>query len=128
MIMKKEMGKDLQKAMEYVVYMMVGSYFRKTECESRWMEDTLHIEYLETKEKTQDMMEKQCIYFVEKVLRKKLPKQVWNEKMEVRFVSFPDGSSEVRFQGAYYMLRVFVQYKGKKTEFQHTLLKWSESH
>lgn len=126
--MRKEMNKDLQKAMEYVVYMMIGSYFKGIRCASRWMEDSLHIEYLEVKEKTQDIMEKKCIRYMRRKLWPCMPRQIWREQMEVSFVSFSDGSSEVRFQGEQYMLRIFVKYRGEKTWLDCSLLKKVEKH
>ena len=57
--MKKETN-NLQKVLEYVTYMMVGSYFKKCKCFSSWLESSMLIEYKETKLNTQFMIEEIC--------------------------------------------------------------------
>lgn len=112
-----------QKAMEYVVYMMVGSYFKKSSCISKWMEGRAFIEYKEMNVNKQLVMEEMSINFVEKVLLKELPQDVWQKEMRVKFNSYEDGSSEIRFTGGEYLIRIFTLYKGKKTEFEYRIYK-----
>ena len=54
-----------QTAFEYVMYMMLGSYFNKTNCKNYLLKKKMRLMYWEQKEKSQIEMEKICIRFVE---------------------------------------------------------------
>ncbi|MBQ3545900.1 MAG: hypothetical protein IJA34_13110 [Lachnospiraceae bacterium] len=120
--MKKETN-NLQKVLEYVTYMMVGSYFKKCKCFSSWLESSMLIEYKETKLNTQFMIEEMCIKYVENVLEDRLPKEIWKEQMNVEFIRHLDGQSEIRFISKRYVLSLYTAYKGKYTKFDYQLIK-----
>ena len=74
-----------QKAMDYIIYMIVSSYFSKATCVSHNMENKLFLYYKETSINTQLKFEEKCIKYVEGVLTKELP-NIWNSNVEVKLV------------------------------------------
>ncbi len=121
--MEKEKTNDSQSAFEYAIYVIVGSYFKKTECISPMLEKTLKIKFLDQKQDKQASLEESCINFVEKKLMKVIPEEVWNGEAEIRLgIKNEEGKPEVRFTTDKYMLRIFGVYKGKGTEFDYKLL------
>ena len=121
-MMKKLHTANNQMAFSYALYMMLGSYFRKTVCTSSIMEQKMHLWYAEVQKDTQLNMEKQCISYIEKKLIPVMPKAFWNEKMEVH-LSMDERREriELRFEGAEYMLRVFVNPVGRKSEIAYEI-------
>ena len=115
-----------QFAMEYILYMMAGSYFKQAECETEFLERKLDLYYQELKDKEQIAMEEQCINYIEKELFEELPTDIWDQRMEVLLVKTDaDGPTDIRLVGDRYMLRLRVKYKGKKTEFFYQLLRYN---
>lgn len=90
--MNDEKTLRLQKAMDYIVYMMVGSYFAGTQCLSRICEKKLFLNYKEIGVEKQIKYENECIWFTENVLMKKLPERIWNETVKVNMT--PDASGK----------------------------------
>lgn len=97
---------DKQNALAYVIYMIVGSYFTKTKCISRYMERKLYLYYKEIGVNTQYIIEENCIKFAEKVLRKKLPVEIWEEEVKVQFPTVLDENQYVRFVGNSWTLEI----------------------
>lgn len=111
---------DNQSAFEYVLYMMLGSYFKKAVCSNKLFERKLHMQYLQQKEKQQVLMEEICIRLVENELMPQLPEEFWEQKMKVRFVpTSVTGMREIQFIGAEYALRVSGVFRGKKNTSMH---------
>ena len=75
---------DNQRAFEYVVYMMFGSYFDKTVLRNVLQEKNMYVQYMEQKEKSQFQMEDICIRFIERKLMKELPEELWTQQVEVK--------------------------------------------
>lgn len=112
-----------QKALEYAIYMMVGSYFKKAVCLNKAYEETLRVHYCEQKLDNQYHMEDQCIKYVESVLMEELPEDIWQEEVEARILVLPNAPSEIRFTSPKYMLRLLGSFDGKKVKIEHLLLK-----
>lgn len=114
---------DSQTAFEYALYMMLGSYFDKAICRSKWQERKMFVQYQEQKEKQQYILEDICLRYIEKVLLPNLPKDFWQQEVEVRFrpTTF-EGVHDIQFHGKEYVLRVGGIYRGKRnTRMQYEI-------
>ncbi|MDD3368860.1 MAG: hypothetical protein PHP50_08270 [Lachnospiraceae bacterium] len=112
--MEKIIFTNNQIAFEYVAYMIIGSYFQKTICRKRLLEQKMRLQYLEQRLESQLQLEERCIFFTENHLKRELPPDIWNETMEVHFVPDPWGlRHELRFNSPHYMLRIQVVYLEK---------------
>jgi hypothetical protein len=113
---------DSQTAFEYVIYMIVGSYFKKTKCSNELLERKMRLQYCEQKLENQYSMEETCISYVEKTLLPVLPADFWNNEMQVRLiVDRHSGRTEIRFICPKYIFRVRGIYKGRKSELTQEL-------
>ena len=121
--MEKMNFTDNQTAFDYAIYMIVGSYFKKTSCASSLQERSMRLQYCEQKQEIQYRMEDVCISYVEQELLPKLPETFWNREMQVHFVrGCGGGISEIRFSSDTCILRIRGLYKGKHSELFHTVL------
>lgn len=112
-----------QTAFEYVIYMMLGSYFNKTNCKNYLLEKKMRLMYWEQKEKSQIEMERICIRFVENELLPELPKYIWSQYVEVKFSPTKfKGYQDIEFRGEDFLLRVRAIYRGKfDTVIEHEI-------
>ncbi len=119
---------DNQTAFEYVVYMMVGSYFDKAVCKNKLLEKKMYVQYIEQKERNQIQMEDICIRFIEKELMNHLPEQIWGQQVEVKFRPKDiKGQMDIQFHGPDYILCINAKYQGKRnTEIQYEV--WQKGH
>lgn len=111
-----------QMSLEYVIYMMVGSYFHSANCVSKRLEERLYLHYCEQQHKKQYMMEDRCLRYVNTRLLPNLPTDLWEENVIVKLV--PDPTNEtimVKFIGEKYILCMRGAYKGKKSFFSYEL-------
>lgn len=116
---------DNQTAFEYAMYMMLGSYFNKETCKNYLLEKKMHTRYLEQKERSQIEMEKLCIQFVEKELFSSLPKDIWEQDVEVKFAPTKwNGVHDIQFRSSNYILRIMSVYRGSK----NTLIRYEIWH
>ena len=83
--MKNSQYVNRQTAFEYVIYMIVGSYFEEARCKDPVRERGMHFHYRELSEREQLKMEDKCIRYTERFLAE-LPKGIWKEKVQVRFL------------------------------------------
>ena len=107
-------GKKMKRQMvaDYIVYMMVGSYFAKTICPSKIREKRMFMYYKDTKEDIQYELEEKCINFVEKKMMKNLPQEIWNERVMVTLksnVAVP-GKTDIIFSGNGWELKISNDY------------------
>lgn len=109
-----------QNAFNYAVYMMLGSYFKQMEAVSESYVQKLYLYYVENKRERQYSFEDIAIRFVERVLQKQLPEEIWQERVLVSFFA-RDGRNYVAFQGARYTLVVQNDYRGAHTKLQYQL-------
>lgn len=125
--MEKEKNGDSQSAFEYAIYVIIGSYFKKTSCISPLLEKTLKVKFLEQKQDKQASLEESVIGYAEKKLLKAVPAEVFKGEAKVQLgVKNTENKPEVRFVTDKYMLRVFGVYKGKGTELEYKLLSKKE--
>ena len=113
MKMKNTNNTNNQIAFDYAIYMIVGSYFAKTKCNNPILEKRMRLHYCEQKLDNQYRMEESCIRYVEKILLKKLPSQLWESEMQVSILPLPEGGSEIRFYDPKNILRIRGCYKCK---------------
>ena len=97
-------------AFDYVVYMIVGSYFAKATCNrSKFQERKLFLHYKEEKLKSQLAMEDACISFVEQNLLTGIPAEFWNSEVEVRICKRNERQSFICFDGKNFSLVCHVE-------------------
>lgn len=83
--MKNPMSSQFQ--LEYAVYMMLGSYFKKAECDTKRFEKKLFLYYQDLSCSKQETLEKQVISFVEKELIKGLGiPNIHNKKVTISLI------------------------------------------
>lgn len=89
--MRKKVEMNNQAALDYVLYMIAGSYFKKASCErSQYQERRLFMEYFQEAKENQYLMEELCITYMEKALMKKLPQEIWEQEVTAHLVKLPD--------------------------------------
>ena len=111
-----------QMAFSYALYMMAGSYFRKTVCVNPVLETKMRLSYAEEKIDTQVDTETLCISFMEETLLPVMPQALWQEMMEVyMYVDERKGRMELCFVGADYMLRLFVTSARNRFQISHEI-------
>ena len=111
---------DNQTAFEYVLYMIAASYFNKTVCKTKLMEQNLLLQYKEQKPDNQYKMEETCIKYMDG-LAKRLPKKFFSQNMDVRLrrhtgselteIFFENRRCSVSFYGVYAGKRSKIYYK-----------------
>ena len=121
--MKTMINKQLrnQRAMEYIIYMMVGSYFKSAKCNSKVLERRLLLHYREMGDKLQIERELKCINYVEGYLMKRVPERIWSEDVVVTMA--PDaetGKMIVSFKGRNFTLSISYDSIEEK-RFEHSL-------
>lgn len=109
-----------QKAFNYAMYMMLGSYFDKMTDASVFAVRTMYLYYVEQKAEKQYLLEDIVIRYAENVLLHTLPKDVWKESVKISFLE--EGADEiVVFAGDNYTLYVVSNYRGKNTKLRYYL-------
>lgn len=112
----KNTKKATQKAFEYAMYEMIGSYFNRATCESKLQEENLKLYFMEQGLQKQYQFEDTCIAFAEKVLSKNFPEEAWNKDVTVKFVKNPYCDlTDIYFTSKDYSLRIFGEYTGRKS-------------
>lgn len=99
MIKTRPTFKDNQMAMDYVIYMIAGSYFKSTECVSPLVEGGLYIMYKEAGEKKQLCMENEVDLFMKDEVLPKLPKGFLNQDVKVKLIAENGKPTKVVFVG-----------------------------
>lgn len=116
--MKVNFKANKMMAFEYAVYMMAGSYFKKTICKNSLLEDKLRLHYLELKLDDQIAMENKVIQYMNKVVCPSLPRDFFKQEVRVKFMQVEpekqptkqaDGKATKEIQGSK------VYYIGKDT-------------
>lgn len=73
-------------AVAYSIYMIMGSYFKKTVCKSTMKERQLKVVYCETKRDTQIKIEERCINYIENKVLGVVPEEIFEDMVEAHFV------------------------------------------
>lgn len=116
--MNTTMTTKCQKAFNYAMYMMLGSYFRGATVTSQCFLKTMYLYYAEMGNEKQYAMEDIVIKFTEKILQKELPEDIWEGEVEIVFRQDKQ-NTYVAFVGDKYTLIVENNYKGKKTKLKY---------
>lgn len=115
--MKTFVNKQIKnvKAMEYIIYMMVGSYFKSAECKTKSLERQLFLYYKELGYKEQTTKEDNCIRFIEHDLLKKLPRRYLKENVKVAFKTDEvSGLNNIIFSGTNWKMVIRNEANDKK--------------
>jgi len=107
---------DNQTALEYAIYMMVGSYFKKAKCTSPILEKKMKVQYAEQKADNQYRMEEICIRFAEEELVPKLPKGYLDSEVKVRFLGQGSDDRRIVFEAPNFTFTIRGDYRGRKTK------------
>ena len=108
-----------QENINYAIYMIGGSYFKKASCSNTRLETRLRVQYMEQKQEKQAALEEKCIkYFEEKLLKNKALDDVWKQSVDCEFTAHG-----IRFLGTEYALCVTAEAKGKEVKFFCQLFK-----
>ena len=107
-------------AIAYVVYMIMGSYFKKTVCKSTLKEKQLKVVYWETKRDTQIKMEERCINYIDTKLVGVVPEEIFDDMVEVHFVpNAKEHRLDVLFEGFDWKLRMWGVNSSKGIMFDY---------
>lgn len=116
--MNATMTTKYQKAFNYAMYMMLGSYFRRATVTSHCALKTMYLYYAELGNEKQYAMEDIVIKFTENILRKELPEDIWEGEVKI-FFRQEEQNTYVAFVGDKYTLVVENHYKGKTTKLKY---------
>lgn len=111
-----------QRSLEYVIYMMAGSYFHNMNCVSKRLEERLYLHYCEQQLSKQYMMEEHCLRYVNTRLIPNLPPDLWEENVIVKLIPHPTNDTIiVKFIGKKYILCMNGAYRQKNISFDYEL-------
>lgn len=120
MYVKTNFKNNLQ-ALSYAVYMMVGSYFKKSTCKNAIAESKYYISYCEAGEKLQLTMEEKAEKYLINNVFASIPNLVdycASKDAEVTFKNVPKGLV-VSFICNDFKLSIMCDYKKGKCNFKH---------
>ena len=115
---------ELKKAMEYTVYMMIGSYFDKAKYINAYQETNMYICYACLKAKYQVELESACEeYFLEEI-KPNLNKAFLNSAVKVRRIETANKKAEVEFWNDKANLRIIinVERRGEIPKFDYHII------
>lgn len=102
---------EQQNAMDYIVYMIIGSYFASAKARTGWRENGMRLRYCLLGQGKQYDLEECCDKYFEEVLSDKIPEKFLEKKVDVYFrrekgngnsaVIFSDGSSRLEVTALY---------------------------
>ena len=104
-----------QESLEYAIYMIVGSHFKKARCQNNLAETRMRLNYLEESEKEQIRLENFCISQVKPIFYP-LPRWIRLCEVETQLLRREDGFTEIRFVGEKFILRLLGRYSKNKPE------------
>ncbi|MBQ3037230.1 MAG: hypothetical protein IJD31_09920 [Lachnospiraceae bacterium] len=108
-VSKKTNNQQLQTA--YALYMIMGSYFHKSVCNTKVLERKLFLYYKDLPVKKQESLEEQAILRIEKILKDSLP-ALADLNCEVT-ISFKNGDCHLAFCTGFESVAVVVDCDGK---------------
>lgn len=107
-----------QELSAYVIYMILGSYFKKAVCVSTIKESQLRLAYLAQKRDNQINMEERCDNYVTSRLIPNVPEIIFNDMVEVRFLLNND-KYIVEFTGFDWKISMWANQIGKSIMFDY---------
>lgn len=109
-------------AITYVIYMIMGSYFKKAVCKSTMKEKQLKVVYCETKRDTQIKMEERCINYIENKFIGVAPEEIFDDMVEVHFkLNHEEKRTDVVFIGFDWKLTMWGVNSSKGIMFDYKL-------
>lgn len=118
--MKKMKSKDdVQKALDYAVYMMVSGNFKGCHVRSRIAEKKLYLHFCEMSGSKRDAIEDNCAFLADRILMNpaNLPISIWDETVSVAFSGHTERkATSVVFLGKGWVLEITSFYKGEKKQ------------
>lgn len=109
-------------AIVYVIYMIMGSYFKKAVCKSTMKEKQLKVVYCETKRDTQIKMEERCINYIENKFIGVAPEEIFDDMVEVHFaLNHKEKRTDVVFIGFDWKLTMWGVNSSKGIMFDYKL-------
>lgn len=104
-----------QAAMDYALYMMMSSFFKKVESLSPIFEEQLLLRYRTQSAKSQEVMENMCVGAVDHYLPLVLPEYIQNFQVQVSFRrGNADGVTTFIFDGGIFTLELFAKINGAR--------------
>lgn len=119
---KNKSNHDNQRAWDYVMYMMLTSYFDETNCLTQFWEKKLSLNYRAMKKQDQYAAEDRCIKVIEDEILPKLPEEFVNSAVDVKLMI--DEKLDVTVMivsNDKYELMVSYKYDVKKTDTEGPL-------
>ena len=119
---KNKSNHDNQRAWDYVMYMMLTSYFDETNCLTQFWEKKLSLNYRAMKNQDQYAAEDKCIKVIEDEILPKLPEEFVNSAVDVKLMI--DEKLDVTVMivsNDKYELMVSYKYDVKKTDTEGPL-------
>ena len=109
---KKELtvSESRQKAFTYIIYMMVGSYFKNTVCADAEYITEAEKEYNKLTEDEQVFLENQIIRYTERQLLKGIASRIWKESVSVHAKRNNKESQKITFLGKDFELSFLVDH------------------
>jgi hypothetical protein len=99
-----------QVAFTYIIYMMVGSYFKKTVCADTEYLNNAELEYNKLTEDEQVFLEEQIIRYTNRQLLKGIASRIWKEAVMVYAKRNTKESQRIEFKGKDFELAFIVDY------------------
>lgn len=106
---QKEKYSASQKTNDYILYMIVTSYCKKSVCISPYWEKRLFLCYKALSNERQYELEEECIKRVEKEVLCKAPKAFWDSEVKTRLV--PDrrhGATRILMKSRNYAFCIYM--------------------
>ena len=104
-----------QAALDYTLYMMTSSRFKRCEISSLILEEQLYHRYRRLRPAERDVLEKICIGASDHYFPSVLPAYIWDCKVCVRLKKHPeDGFTSVIFDGSIFVLEISAQISGAR--------------
>lgn len=72
--------------LDYALYMMVSSYFKKATCTTKRQEGRLYLQYKNAKDDKQVEDEEWCDLFVQMHLMDRIPQEFWDSNVEIALI------------------------------------------
>lgn len=77
---------DNNSVTSYIIYMIMGSYFKKAVCKSEMKERQLRVVYSETKKDNQIKIEERCANYIDSRIVGVIPDEIFDDMVEVKFI------------------------------------------
>lgn len=104
------LSESRQMAFTYIIYMMVGSYFKHMVCKDTDYMNAAEKEYFKLTEEEQIFLETQIIRYSERQLLKGLTERIWKEAVSVEAKKYKKDSQCIKFKGKDFELTFLIDH------------------